>query len=397
MELSSRIQQLSESQTIAMSKMARELKAKGVDVISLSLGEPDFDTPELIKDAAKAAIDENFSHYTAVGGYQGLIDAICTKFKRDNNLHYKPSQVLASTGAKQCLVNVLMSIINRGHEVILPTPYWVSYLEMIKLAEGTPVMVQGTFENGFKLKAEDLEKAISPNTRAMFINSPSNPTGAVYTREELEEIAAVLRKHPNIIVISDEIYEHINYGGEHVSFASLDGMFDRTVTVNGVSKAFAMTGWRLGYLGAPEWLAQACIKMQGQVTSATCSITQKAAEAALLADPKELTKDMLKAFEARRELVVGELNKIDGLEILKTDGAFYCFPKVSSYFGKSYGGFKINNATDLCMYLIQEAHVACVTGDAFGAEECLRISYAASESDLKIACKRLQEAFAKLK
>lgn len=393
MKVAERLLNLSESQTIAMSKMARELKEAGKQVISLSLGEPDFNTPDEIKAAAKQAIDDNYSHYTAVAGDASLLKAIQLKFKRDNGLDYNLDQIVSSTGAKQSIVNVLMSIVNPGDEVILPTPYWVSYLEMIKLAEGTAVQVEGTFKNGFKMVAEDLRKALTPKTKALFLNSPSNPTGAVYSKSELLAIADVLKDFPEVIVISDEIYEHINYVGEHVSIASLPGMYDRTVTINGVSKAYAMTGWRLGYIGAPRWIAQACIKMQGQVTSATCSITQQAARKALELDPKVLCAEMVEAFERRRALATEIISEIPGLELNPSDGAFYLFPKVSNYFGKTFNGKVIENATDLSMYLLEEALVACVTGDAFGAPECIRLSYATSDIELKEACIRISKAF----
>ncbi len=395
-KIAERLNALSESQTIAMAKKARELKAEGVPVISLSLGEPDFNTPASIKEAAKRAIDEDFSHYTAVPGYDGLIRAIQTKFQRDNGLTYHANQIMASTGAKQSLVNVLLALVNPGDEVILPSPYWVSYMEMIKIAEGNPVLVEGKFENEFRVTAAQIEDAITPKTKLIFLNSPSNPTGSVYTPEELEEIASVLRKYPEVMVLSDEIYEHICYDTPFKSFASLPGMYDRTITVNGVSKAFAMTGWRLGYLAGPEWLVSACVKMQGQFTSATSSITQKAAEAALIANPNDLVGEMLSAFRQRRDYVYQRLLKIPGIEVHLPEGAFYLFPKISSFFGKSKGSTKIETSNDLCVYLLNEAHVALVTGEAFGAPNCLRISFATGMDDLEKACNAMEKALNEL-
>ncbi|MFT5970424.1 MAG: aspartate aminotransferase [Flavobacteriales bacterium] len=394
-ELSSRIQNLSESQTIAMSKKARELNEAGKNVISLSLGEPDFNTPDFIKDAAIEAIHSNFSKYTAVPGYKGLIDAIITKFKRDNNLNYAANEIVASTGAKQSIVNAMMSLLNPGDEVIVPTPYWVSYVEMIKLAEGTPVFVEGSIEQDFKITPTQLENSITPKSKIFIFSSPCNPSGSVYSESELEGLVTVFEKHPHIIVISDEIYEHINFEGHHCSIATLGNMKERTVTVNGVSKAFAMTGWRLGYIGAPEWIASACTKMQGQVTSGTCSITQKAASAALLANP-DVTHHMRDTFKNRRDFVFNALNNIPNVKCNKPGGAFYLFPDISGFFGKRFNGNEIKTATDLSLFLLEEALVATVTGEAFGADNCLRISYAASNQELETAMHSITKALGQL-
>lgn len=389
--ISDRLNRLSESQTIAMARRSRELKAQGVDVISLSLGEPDFNTPEFIKDAAKKALDDNFTSYTAVSGYQELREAICTKLKRDNGLTYNANQIVTSTGAKQSLANVLLALINPGDEVVLLAPYWVSYLEMVKLAEGTPVFVSGGVETDFKVSAAQVESAITAKTKLVMFNSPSNPTGSVYSRSEMDSMAAMLEKYPDVLIISDEIYEHINFTGEHVSFASYPALYDRVITVNGLSKGFAMTGWRFGYIAAPEWIAKACDKMQGQMTSATCSITQKAAEVAVLADPK-VTHEMRDAFLHRRNRILALLDQVPGFKTNTPDGAFYFFPDVSALFGKSAGEITIHNATDLSMYLLDTGHVATVPGDAFGAPKCLRLSYAASEDVLLEAVKRIKTA-----
>ncbi len=389
--LSNRINNLSTSQTLAMAALARELKAQGKDIISLSLGEPDFNTPDFVKEAAKKAIDENYSTYTPVDGYVELKEAICRKFKRDNNLDYKPANIVVSTGAKQSLYNVAQVMLNEGDEVILPAPYWVSYYEIIKLSGGVPVEVPTSVETDFKITPEQLEKAITPKTKMMWFSSPCNPSGSVYNREELTAIGKVLDKHPNIYIVSDEIYEHINFSGTFCSIASIPGLFDRTITVNGVAKAFAMTGWRIGYIGAPEFIAKACTKMQGQVTSGANSIAQRATITAVEADPSVLD-NMVAAFKNRRDLVVGLAKEIHGLKINIPEGAFYLFPDVSSYFGKTLRGKLINNADDLSMYLLSEANVATVTGDAFGNPNCLRISYATSEDLLTEAFKRIKEA-----
>lgn len=393
--LSDRILSLEESQTIAMARQSRELIDSGVDIISLSLGEPDFDTPDFIKEAAKKAIDDNFSHYTPVPGLGELRSAISTKFKRDNNLAYAPDEIVASTGAKQTLAQLMLSIVNPGDEVIVPAPYWVSYFQMVKMAEGTPIVIEATVEADFKVSAQQVEEAITSKTKAFLFSTPCNPTGSVYNRAELAELVTVFEKHPNLIIISDEIYEHINFQGEHVSIGQFESIKDRVVTVNGVSKGFAMTGWRVGYLGAPKWLAAACTKMQGQTTSATCSIAQKAAEAAVLADPI-CTKDMREAFLRRRDLMISKLQEIKGLKLSIPQGAFYIFPDVSHYFGKSYNGTTVANANDFCMYLLNEANVATVTGEAFGSPNCMRISYAAADETLVEAVRRIKTALEKL-
>lgn len=389
--LSDRINNLSTSQTLAMAAKARELKAAGKDIISLSLGEPDFNTPDFIKEAAKKAIDENYSTYTPVDGYVELKEAICRKFKRDNNLDYKPSQIVVSTGAKQSLYNIAQVMLNEGDEVILPAPYWVSYYEIIKLSGGSPIVVPTSVESDFKITPDQLEAAITPKTKMMWFSSPCNPSGSVYSREELTALGAVLEKYPNVFVVSDEIYEHINFTGSYCSIASVPGMFDRTITVNGVAKAFAMTGWRIGYLGAPEAIAKACTKMQGQVTSGANSIAQRATIAAVDADPSVLNY-MVEAFHKRRDLVVGLMKDIPGFKLNMPEGAFYVFPDVSFYFGKTLNGFTINNAEDFSMYLLEHANVATVTGDAFGNPDCLRLSYATSEEQLTEAIRRIKAA-----
>ena len=391
--LSDRINQLSTSQTLAMAALARELKAQGKDIISLSLGEPDFNTPDFIKEAAKKAIDENYSTYSPVDGYADLKEAICRKFKRDNDLDYKPANIVVSTGAKQSLYNIAQCMLNDGDEVILPAPYWVSYFEIVKMAGGIPVEVPTTIESDFKITPEQLEKAITPKTKMIWYSSPCNPSGSVYNREELTALAKILEKHPNIFVVSDEIYEHINFSGTFCSIASIPGMFERTITVNGVAKAFAMTGWRIGYIGAPEFIAKACTKMQGQVTSGANSIAQRATIAAVDADPKVLN-EMVAAFKSRRDLVVGLIQEIPGLKINSPEGAFYVFPDVSEYFGKTLKGTAIKDANDFAMYLLSEANVATVTGEAFGNPNCIRFSYATSEAQLTEALRRIKEALA---
>lgn len=391
--LSDRINNLSTSQTLAMAALARELKSQGKDIISLSLGEPDFHTPDFVKEAAKKAIDENYSTYTPVDGYLELKEAICRKFKRDNNLDYKPANVVVSTGAKQSLYNIAQVMLNDGDEVILPAPYWVSYYEIIKLSGGVPVEVPTTVDSDFKITPEQLEKAITPKTKMMWFSSPCNPSGSVYNREELTALAKVLEKHPNIYIVSDEIYEHINFSGTFCSVGSIPGLFDRTITVNGVAKAFAMTGWRIGYIGAPEFIAKACTKMQGQVTSGANSIAQRATIAAVDADPSVLN-DMVEAFHNRRDLVVRLMQEIPGIKLNVPEGAFYVFPDVSSFFGKTLNGTTINNADDFSMYLLSQANVATVTGDAFGNPNCIRISYATSEDLLAEAIRRIKEALA---
>ena len=390
-QLSDRINNLSTSQTLAMAAKARELKAQGKDIISLSLGEPDFNTPDFIKEAAKKAIDETYSTYPPVDGYIDLKEAICRKFKRDNGLEYKPSQIVVSTGAKQSLYNIAQVMLNDGDEVILPAPYWVSYVEIVKLSGGVPVEVPTSVETEFKITPEQLEAAITPKTKMMWFSSPCNPSGSVYNREELTAIAKVLEKYPNIYVVSDEIYEHINYSGNFCSIGSVPGMLERTITVNGVAKAFAMTGWRIGYIGAPEFIAKACTKMQGQVTSGANSIAQRATIAAVEADPSAI-KYMVDAFHKRRDLVIKLAKEIPGFKINVPEGAFYVFPDVSYYFGKTIKGMEIKNADDFSMFLLEYANVATVTGDAFGNPDCIRLSYATSEEQLTEALKRIKEA-----
>jgi aspartate aminotransferase len=389
--LSDIINNLSTSQTLAMAALARELKAQGKDIISLSLGEPDFNTPDFVKEAAKKAIDENYSQYTPVEGYLELREAICRKFKRDNNLEYKPSQIVVSTGAKQSLYNIAQVLLNDGDEVILPAPFWVSYSEIIKMSGGIAVEVPTSVDNDFKMTPNQLEKAITPKTKMIWYSSPCNPSGSVYNREELTALAKIIEKHPNILIVSDEIYEHINFSGTFCSIASIPGMYERTITVNGVAKAFAMTGWRIGYIGAPEFIAKACTKLQGQVTSGANSIAQRATITAVDADPSVL-KEMVNAFHSRRDLVVGLAKKIPGVKLNVPEGAFYIFPDVSYYFGKTLRGKTINNADDFSMYLLGEANVATVTGDAFGNPNCIRISYATSEEILTEAMKRIKES-----
>lgn len=395
MYLSRRVQQLSESQTIAMARKSRELAAQGVNIISLSLGEPDFNTPDEIKEAAKKAIDNNFSFYTHVSGYVELREAICKKFERDNGLHYTPDEIVVSTGAKQSIANAVLCMLNEEDEVIIPSPYWVTYTEILKLADAKPVMVNTSIENDFKITPQQLEKAITPKTRMMIFSSPCNPSGSVYSANELNALAEIIKKYENLFVISDEIYEHINFVGKHASIAHVDGMKERTVVINGVSKGFAMTGWRGGILAGPKWIAQACDKMQGQFTSATSSITQKAMHTAMLMDPAT-TLPMRDAFKRRRDLVVKGLSEIKGFTCNNPDGAFYVFPEVSYFFGKKYKDKAIANATDLCMYLLEEAKVSMVPGAAFGDDNYLRISYATSDEKLKEAIQRIKEAVEKL-
>ena len=394
--LSQRVQQLAESQTIGMAKLSRELASKGIDVINLSLGEPDFVIPSHIREAAKKAIDDGFTFYPPIAGYAELRKAISAKFQRENQLDYKPDQVVVSTGAKQAIANVVLCLVNPGDEVIIPLPYWVSYIEIVKLAEGKTVAVNTTVEADFKMTAEQLEAAITPRTKLLIFSSPCNPTGSVYTREELKAIAKVLARHPQVYILSDEIYEHINFLDAHQSIAQFESVRDRVIIVNGVSKGYAMTGWRIGYIGAPKFIADACDKMQGQFTSAASSIAQKAAEAALNLDNRP-TLDMRDAFLRRRDLVIEGLKKIPGLRLNQPKGAFYVFPDISSYFGKSDGTTTIHNATDLCMYLLNTGHVSVVTGEAFGAPNCFRLSYAASDDKLKEAVRRIGDALAKLR
>ena len=394
-KVSNRLQQLSESATLAMARKSRELKAQGHNIIALSLGEPDFDTPNFIKDSAKKAIDNNYSHYTPVAGLEELRQAISKKLKRDNKLEYSTDQIVVSTGAKQSIANICLSLLNSGDEVILPAPYWVSYYELVKLGEGVPIVVKSSIDNDFKISPQALEKAISPKTKMIIFSSPCNPSGTVYSQNELKELAKVLENYPNIYVVSDEIYELINYGVKHFSIARIESIRNRVITVNGVSKGFAMTGWRVGYLAAPQWIASACNKIQGQVTSATCAIAQKATETAMLASPSEV-KYMRIAFQKRRDLMLEMLYEIPGIKTNKPDGAFYIFADVSHYFGKSNGEKIILNSNDFCMYLINDAHVALVEGGAFGSPNCVRISYAAKEENLIEAVKRIKKSLAKL-
>ena len=393
--LSERVKNLSESATIAMARKSRELKAQGIDVISLSLGEPDFNTPDFIKQAAKEGIDQNYSKYMAVNGYEDLRMAISAKFKRDNNINYSKDQIVVSTGAKQSIANVVLSLINPGDEVIIPAPYWVSYEEIVKMAEGVPVGIKTSIENDFKITPDQLKAAINTKTKLMIYSSPCNPSGSVYTKEELRGLADVLKYHPSIVVISDEIYEHINFTNSYFSMAAFDDMYNQVVTVNGVSKSFAMTGWRLGYIGAPNWIASACTKIQGQFTSGASSISQRAALAAVSEDPKVVVP-MKNAFLERRNYMIKELRSISGFNINEPEGAFYLFPDVSAFFGKEFKGNKITNADELCLFLLEEAKVALVTGNAFGSPNCIRISYAASMEELKEAIGRIKNAISLL-
>ena len=390
--LSDRINAMEVSATLGMAAKTRELKAEGKDIIGLSLGEPDFDIPNFIKEAAIEAIQQNYSKYTPIDGYLELREAICEKFKRDNNLNYKPSQIVVSTGAKQCLANVALAMLNPGDEVIFPAPYWVSYKEIAKMAGGVPIEVHTTIENNFKITPAQLEAAITPKTKMVWFNTPCNPSGSIYSKAELEALAVVLRKHPHIFILSDEIYEYINFTNERVtSIAEIDSLYERTITVNGMSKAFAMTGWRIGYMGAPEWIAKACAKVQGQVTSGANAIAQRASIAALKA-PKSKIQYMVDEFKRRRDLVLELLNEIEGFKLNIPEGAFYVFPDISSFFGKTLRGRIINNATDFSLYLLEEAMVATVTGEAFGDANCIRFSYAASEKDLREAIRRIKES-----
>lgn len=393
--ISQRVQSLSPSATLAMSQKSNELKAQGVDVINMSVGEPDFFTPDHIKKAAQKAIDDNFSFYTPVAGYLSLRKAIAAKMKNENGLDFAPEQIVVSGGAKQSLCNVILATINRGDEVVIPTPAWVSYVEMVKLAEGVPVTVHAGVEQNFKITPAQLEEAITPKTRMLLLCSPSNPTGSVYTRDELKALAEVVAKHPDILILSDEIYEHINYTGWRASIAEFESVRDRTVIVNGVSKAYAMTGWRIGFIAAPLWVAKATTKLQGQYTSNPSSIAQKAAEAAYLG-PQDCVETMRRAFLRRRDLIVGLLKEIPGLRLNLPDGAFYVFPEVSVYFGKHCGNRIIGDANDLAMYLLEEAHVAAVSGDAFCAPGYIRLSYATSDESIREACRRIAAALGKL-
>jgi aspartate aminotransferase len=394
--LSERIKSLSVSQTIAMSQRSRELKAKGIDIISLSLGEPDFNTPDYIKEAAKKAIDDNYSKYPPVPGYQDLREAISWKFKMENDINYSPDQVIVSAGGKHSLINVILSIVNPGDEVIILAPYWVSYYDQVIIAGGKPVIIEAKLESDFKVRPDQIESAITPRTRLIIFNSPSNPTGMVYNRSEIEQIARVVAKHEGVFIMSDEIYEHIIFEGEHVSIASFDFVHDRVITINGVSKAYAMTGWRIGYMGAPLWIAKACNKLQSQFTSGVCSIAQRASLAAIKGDG-ESRKIMRNAFLRRRDLICGLLKEVDGMKVTIPQGAFYVMPDISFYLGKSDGGTKISNSDDLALYLLDKAQVAVVGGDAFGAPDCIRISYATSDELLVEAIKRIRIALSNLR
>tara|TARA_B100000809_G_C15127156_1_gene526753 strand:- start:267 stop:1454 length:1188 start_codon:yes stop_codon:yes gene_type:complete len=390
-KLSKRINAMATSATLAMAAKARELREEGKDIIGLSLGEPDFNIPDFVKDAAINAINENYHSYTPVDGYADLKKAIITKFKRDNHLDYKPNQIVVSTGAKQSLANLAMVLLNEGDEVLLPAPYWVSYSDISKLAGGVPIEIPTTIESDFKITPESLKAAITPKTKMMIYSSPCNPSGSVYTKEELRALADVLVDYPNIIVISDEIYEHINFTDNHASMAVFEDMYDRTVVVNGVSKAYSMTGWRIGYIGGPEWIARACNKMQGQITSGANCIAQRATIIALESSPSKI-QYMIDAFKERRKLILGLLSEIPGFKTNQPQGAFYVFPDISYFFGKELQGVKINTASDLSMYLLEKANVATVTGDAFGSPNCIRISYAASEENIIEALKRIKKA-----
>lgn len=395
-QLSDRLQRLAPSATLAMSQKSSEMKAQGIDVINMSVGEPDFNTPDKIKDAAKKAIDDNFSRYSPVPGYADLRKAIVNKLKKENNLEYTINEILVSNGAKQSVCNTVMALVNPGDEVIIPAPYWVSYPQMVKLAGGNPVIVEAGFEQNFKMTPAQLEAAITPKTRLIILCSPSNPTGSVYSKDELEGLANVIKQHDDLFVLADEIYEHINYIGHHESIAQFAGMKERSIIVNGVSKAYAMTGWRIGYIAAPEWIVKGCNKLQGQYTSGPCSVSQKAAEFAYN-DDQACVEEMRQAFERRRNLIVKLAKEIPGLEVNVPQGAFYLFPKCSSFYGKSNGNVTINNSNDLALYLLEQGHVATVGGDAFGDPECFRMSYATSDENIIEAMRRIKEALAKLK
>ena len=395
-QLSDRLNRLAPSATLAMSQKSSEMKAQGIDVINMSVGEPDFNTPENIKEAAKKAIDDNFSRYSPVPGYPDLRKAIVAKLKNENGLDYTVNEVIVGTGGKQGICNVILALVNPGDEVIIPAPYWVSYPQMAKLAGGVPVIINAGFDQDFKMTPEQLEAAITPKTKMLILCSPSNPTGSVYSKEELAALADVLRKHPDVFVLADEIYEHINYIGKHHSIAQEPGLKDQVIIANGVSKAYAMTGWRIGFLAGPEWIIKGCNKLQGQYTSGTCSVSQKAAEAAYTLD-QSAVEEMRHAFERRRDLIVKLAKEVPGLEVNIPQGAFYLFPKCNSYFGKSNGDKTINNSTDFAMYLLEEAHVATVGGDAFGDPDCFRMSYATSDENIKEAIRRIKEALSKLK
>lgn len=396
--LSTRVSSLEESATLEMTRLSRELKAEGKDVITLSIGEPDFDTPAKVKEAGKHAIDNNITHYPPVPGFMELREGIVKKLKRDNNLDFNASQIVVSTGAKHSLINVFMCILNKGDEVVFPAPYWVSYPQMVSLSEGTPVAIETGIETDFKITPEQLDAAINDKTKAFLFNSPSNPTGSIYTIEELAKLVEVLKKYPDVLIVADEIYEYINFGGKHASLASFDEIKERVVVVNGVSKGMAMTGWRVGYIAGPQFIADACIRLQGQYTSGTGTISQMAALEAVKTVPEESAelKNMVVSFKSRRDLLVSLLKEIPGFITNVPDGAFYLFPDVSSYFGKSYNGETIKNSKDLCMYLLNNAYVALVPGEAFGCDKCMRFSYATSNELIKEAVRRIKEALAKL-
>lgn len=395
-QLSDRLNRLAPSATLAMSQKSSEMKAQGIDVINMSVGEPDFNTPDHIKNAAKEAVDNNYSRYSPVPGYANLRKAIAAKLKRENHLEYNINEILVSNGAKQSVCNTVMALVNDGDEVIIPTPYWVSYPQMVKLAGGNPVFINAGFEQNFKITAQQLEDAITPKTRLLILCSPSNPTGSVYTKDELESLAEVIKSHEDLFVLADEIYEHINYTGRHESIAQFPGMKERSIIVNGVSKAYAMTGWRIGFIAAPEWIVKGCNKLQGQYTSGPCSVSQKAAEAAYTL-PQDCVEEMRKAFELRRNLIVELAKDIPGLEVNTPQGAFYLFPKCSSFYGKSDGKRTINNSTDFAMYLLEVGHVATVAGDAFGDPECFRMSYATSDEYIREAMSRIKDVLSRLK
>ena len=394
-KLSARLNRLAPSATLVMSQKSSEMKAQGIDVINLSVGEPDFNTPDAIKELAKQAIDENYSRYSPVPGYPSLRKAISEKLKNENRLEYSPNEILVSNGAKQCVCNAIMALVDDGEEVIIPAPYWVSYPQMVKLAGGEPVVVPTGFGQNFKMTAQQLEAAITPKTRMLILCSPSNPTGSVYTKEELRTIADVVLAHDDLFVLADEIYEHINYTGHHESIGQFDGMKERAIIINGVSKAYAMTGWRIGFMAAPEWIVKGCNKLQGQYTSGACSVSQKAAEAAYVL-PQDCVEEMRQAFERRRDLIVALAKDIPGLEVNVPEGAFYLFPKCDSFFGKSDGTTTIASSTDLALYLLDRAHVATVAGDAFGDPECFRMSYATSDTNIREAMRRIKEALSAL-
>ena len=394
-KLSERLNRLAPSATLVMSQKSSEMKAQGIDVINLSVGEPDFNTPDAIKECAKQAIDENYSRYSPVPGYPGLRKAICEKLLKENHLEYAPNEILVSNGAKQCVCNTVLALVDDGDEVIIPAPYWVSYPQMVKLAGGIPVIVPTGFGQNFKMTAAQLEAAITPKTRMIILCSPSNPTGSVYTKEELRSLADVILAHDDLFVLADEIYEHINYTGHHESIAQFEGMKDRAIIINGVSKAYAMTGWRIGFMAAPEWIVKGCNKLQGQYTSGACSVSQKAAEAAYVL-PQDCVEEMRQAFERRRDLIVSLAKDIPGLEVNVPEGAFYLFPKCDSFFGKSDGTTTIATSTDLALYLLERAHVATVAGDAFGDPQCFRMSYATSDDNIREAMRRIKEALSAL-